>query len=45
MNKKQYIQPTTEVFEIQGCNLMWTASPNQGGPGTANAPRRGDIID
>lgn len=40
MTKKQYIQPTVEVCELHVRNLMWTASPNQGGPGTANAPAR-----
>lgn len=47
MNKKQYIQPTTEVFEIQGCNLMVTLSPvTGGGPGKTEAPaRRGIPID
>lgn len=49
MNMKMYKKPIIEVFDLKGENLMFTTSPEGGGPGGTggnDAPRRrGDIID
>ena len=45
---KMYKKPIIEVFDLKGENLMQgiTTSPQGGGPGATDAPRRrGDIID
>ena len=40
MKKQVYNQPTTDIFEMQGDNLMLTVSPKSGGSGEMHAPAR-----
>ena len=43
---KMYKKPIIEVFDLKGENLMFTTSPEGGGPGGNEAPRRrGDVIE
>ena len=46
MDKKNYNQPKTEIFNVRIENLMLTVSTNSGGGGggSAHAPKKGDII-
>lgn len=46
MAKQQYIQPTVEVCELRVSNLMLSVSMGNGnGPGSTQAPRRGQPIE